>query len=122
MQYLYNCPPVYNLWKERGNHMPRTLKTYAPAEINERLAGHPDWRLGDDGQLHAAFTLKNFAQVMLFANAIAHLAEVANHHPDLLIHGWKYLSISLMTHDQGGITDLDFELITQIDALPRYAT
>ena len=101
--------------------MPRTLKTYTSIEINARLAAHPTWILGDDEQLHAAFTLKNFAQVMLFVNAIAHLAEVANHHPDLLIHGWKNLTISLMTHDQGGITDLDFELIQQIDALPRYA-
>jgi 4a-hydroxytetrahydrobiopterin dehydratase len=100
--------------------MPRTLRTYTPAEITARLADHPDWQLGDDGQLHAAYTLKNFTQVMLFVNAIAHLAEVANHHPDLLIHGWKHLSISLMTHDQGGITDNDFALIAQIDALPRY--
>jgi 4a-hydroxytetrahydrobiopterin dehydratase len=100
--------------------MPRTLKTYPPDEIAARLAGHPAWSLGDDGQLHATFTLKNFAQVMLFVNAIAHVAETANHHPDLLIHGWKRLSISLMTHDQGGITDLDFDLIAKIDALPRY--
>ena len=100
--------------------MPRTLKTYTPAEIAARLTDHPDWQLGEDGQLHAAYTLKNFTQVMLFVNAIAHLAEVANHHPDLLIHDWKHLSISLMTHDQGGITDNDFALIDQIDALPRY--
>jgi len=100
--------------------MTRTLTIYGPEQIRQRLAGHPDWTLGDDGQLHTKFTLKNFTQVMLFVNAIAHLAEVANHHPDLLIHGWKHLSISLMTHDQGGITDLDFDLIRQIDALPRY--
>jgi 4a-hydroxytetrahydrobiopterin dehydratase len=100
--------------------MPRTLRTYTPAEIAERLAAHPDWSLGEDGQLHATFTLKNFAQVMLFVNAIAHLAEVANHHPDMRIHDWKNLSISLMTHSEGGVTDRDFDLIRQIDALPRY--
>ncbi|MBI5960797.1 MAG: 4a-hydroxytetrahydrobiopterin dehydratase [Chloroflexi bacterium] len=101
--------------------MPRILKIYSPDEIRQRLAGHTDWSLGDDNQLHASYTLKNFAQVMLFVNAIAHLAETANHHPDLLIHDWKHLTISLMTHDQGGITDLDLNLIQQIDALPRYA-
>jgi 4a-hydroxytetrahydrobiopterin dehydratase len=99
--------------------MPRTLKTYPPDEIRAWLTGHPAWSLGDDGQLHAGLTFKNFAQVILFVNAIAHLAETANHHPDLFIHDWKHLAISLMTHDQGGITDLDFNLITQIDALPR---
>lgn len=100
--------------------MSRTLKTYTPDEIRQRLDGHPAWSLGDDGQLHARFTFKNFAQVMLFVNATAYLAETANHHPDLLIHGWKNLSISLMTHDHQGITDLDFDLVAQIDALPRY--
>lgn len=99
--------------------MTRTLKTYTPQEIRERLAAHPDWHLGEDGQLHAEFTFKNFAGALLFLNAIGHLAEVANHHPDLRLHGWKYLSVSLMTHDQGGITDLDLTLVAQIDALPR---
>jgi 4a-hydroxytetrahydrobiopterin dehydratase len=100
--------------------MARDLKVYTRDEITARLAGHPTWRLGDDGQLHADFTFKNFMQVMLFANAIAHLAQAADHHPDLLIHGFKYLSISVMTHSEGGITDNDFNLIAQIDNLPQY--
>ena len=101
--------------------MPRTLKVYSRQEIETWLAAHPAWRLGEDGQLGTTFTLKDFAQAVLLLNAIAHLAEVANHHPDLRLHGWKHLSVSLMTHDQGGITDLDFALVAQIDALPRPA-
>lgn len=101
--------------------MTRTLRTYGPAEIQERLAGYPAWKLRDDGQLEAEFTMKNFAQVMMFTNAVAHLAESMNHHPDLFLHGWKHLTIRLMTHDQHGVTDLDFDLIRQIDALPRPA-
>jgi 4a-hydroxytetrahydrobiopterin dehydratase len=101
--------------------MPRTLKTYSADELAPLLTAHPDWSLGEDGQLHAHYTFKNFVQVMLFVNAVAYLAETANHHPDLLIHGWKHLSISLTTHDQGGITALDLALIRQIDVLPRYA-
>ncbi len=100
--------------------MSRKLHTFSPDEIAARLAEHPNWMLGDDAELHANYTLKNFAQVMLFANAIAHLAETHNHHPDILIHGWKHLSLSLMTHDQGGITELDFALMRAIDALPLY--
>ncbi|NDJ77272.1 MAG: 4a-hydroxytetrahydrobiopterin dehydratase [Chloroflexi bacterium] len=94
--------------------------TYATADIQTKLADYPNWRLGDDGQLHADYTLKNFMQVMLFANAIGHLAQVADHHPDLLIHGYKHLRISVMTHSENGITDKDFALIAQIDALPEY--
>lgn len=90
-----------------------------PDAIAARLADHPGWHLGDDGQLHADLQFKNFAQTLLFVNAIGHLAEAADHHPDLLIHGWNKLRISLSTHSAGGITAKDFALIAQIDALPR---
>ncbi len=92
--------------------------TYTEAEIKERLAEHPNWSLGDDGQLHAEFVFKNFSRAMLFASAVGLLAESANHHPDLFIHSYKHVRLSLMTHDQGGITERDFALIRQIDALP----
>lgn len=101
--------------------MARDLKTYSDVEIHSRLTDHPDWRLEGDGQLHAEFEFKNFRQAVLFTNAIAHLAETADHHPDLCIHDYKQVSIRLMTHREGGITDNDFNLIAQIDALPRYA-
>jgi 4a-hydroxytetrahydrobiopterin dehydratase len=100
--------------------MARTLKTFTPDEITSQLADHPRWRLGEDGMLHADFELGNFMQVMLLANAIGHLAQVADHHPDLRIHGYKNLSVSLMTHSEGGITEKDFALVAQIDALPLY--
>jgi 4a-hydroxytetrahydrobiopterin dehydratase len=100
--------------------MSRSLKTYTPDEITHRLAAYPGWAYGDDGQLHADYAFKNFMQVMLFTNAVAHLAQAADHHPDLHIHGYKHLSISLMTHHENGITDQDFALIQQIDSLPRY--
>ncbi len=94
-------------------------KTYTPEDITRRLREHPNWRLGDDGQLHADFAFGNFMQTMLFVNAVAHLAQTADHHPDLFVHGYNKLTLSLMTHSAGGITDRDFALIAQIDALPR---
>lgn len=93
--------------------------TYTSEQIQGKLTDYPDWNLGEDGQLHREFTFKNFSQAMLFANAVGYLAESANHHPDLTIHSYKYVKISLMTHSEGGITDTDFALIGQIDALTR---
>lgn len=93
-------------------------KTYNPDEIKERLNDHPHWRLGDDGQLHADYEFDNFMQNMLFVNAVAHLAQTADHHPDLFVHSYKKLAISMMTHSANGITDNDFGLIAQIDRLP----
>jgi 4a-hydroxytetrahydrobiopterin dehydratase len=87
-------------------------------EIEEKLSNHPDWQLGEDGQLHAEYVFENFSRAILFANAVGLLAEKADHHPDLFIHDYRHVRISVMTHSQDAITDKDFDLITQIDALP----
>lgn len=89
------------------------------AQVEDRLKGYTGWALADDGQLHKEYTFKDFAQAMLFAGAVGHLADAANHHPDLNIHDYKQVGISLMTHSEGGITERDFALIGQIDALPH---
>jgi len=49
-------------------------------------------------------------------NWIAVLAERAQHHPDIIIR-WNKVSLSLVTHDAGGITTHDFDLAQQIEQL-----
>jgi 4a-hydroxytetrahydrobiopterin dehydratase len=61
----------------------------------------------------------SFAQAVLLIGAVAVLSEAANHHPDLRLHGYKQLTISLVTHSAGGITEKDFDLAQQIEALPK---
>jgi len=51
-------------------------------------------------------------------NRVAELAEAANHHPDIFLHGWNKVRLTLSTHSQGGLTDADFKLASQIDRLP----
>ncbi len=92
---------------------------FSESEINEKLAAFPGWSLAEDGQLHRVYIFKNFAGAMLFANAVGHLAEAADHHPDLFIHNYRYLAISVMTHSEKGVTERDFALIRQIEALPH---
>jgi 4a-hydroxytetrahydrobiopterin dehydratase len=50
-------------------------------------------------------------------NLVADLAEQANHHPDILVHGWNRVRLTLSTHSQGGLTEADFELAARIDRL-----
>ena len=45
------------------------------------------------------------------------LAEQANHHPDILIHGWNKVRLTLSTHSEGGLTESDFALAARIDGL-----
>jgi 4a-hydroxytetrahydrobiopterin dehydratase len=59
----------------------------------------------------------DFAAAMRFVNEVARLAEAKGHHPDILIHGWNKVRLTLSTHTAGGITDLDRDLASEIDAL-----
>lgn len=87
------------------------------AEIEQRLAGVPDWRAGEQGTIVRDQQFANFADAMAFVNSVAQAAEIANHHPDILLHGWNKVRLTLSTHSQGGLTDADFELAARIDAL-----
>jgi 4a-hydroxytetrahydrobiopterin dehydratase len=93
------------------------MKPFTESEIAGKLSAHPGWALNEEGRLTRKYTFENFTQAMLFANAVGHLAERADHHPDLNIHNYKHVTISLMSHDAGGITGRDFDLIGKIDAL-----
>jgi 4a-hydroxytetrahydrobiopterin dehydratase len=59
----------------------------------------------------------DFAAAMAFVNRVADLAEEVNHHPDILVHGWNNVRLTLTTHSAGGLTDNDFEMARKIDAL-----
>ena len=58
----------------------------------------------------------DFAGAMRFVNAVAELAEEADHHPDITI-AWNTVTLALWTHVSGGITAADLELAAKIDAL-----
>ena len=59
----------------------------------------------------------DFTAAMAVANAVAQAAEVAGHHPDILVHGWNRVRLTLSTHSAGGVTDADLALAATIDAL-----
>jgi 4a-hydroxytetrahydrobiopterin dehydratase len=59
---------------------------------------------------------EDFAAALAFVNRVGELAEAANHHPDILLHGWNKVRLTLTTHDAGGLTDKDRDLARQIDA------
>lgn len=85
------------------------------AEITRRLSGSRFERQGD--AIVADFELSDFAAVIAAVNQIAAEAEALNHHPDLLVHGWNRLAVTLSTHSAGGITGLDLELAARIEPL-----
>jgi 4a-hydroxytetrahydrobiopterin dehydratase len=87
------------------------------AEIEERLADVPDWRGGEERSIVRDLEFRDFAKAIAFVNRVAEAAEVANHHPDILVHGWNKVRLTLSTHSQGGLTSADFALAGEIDGL-----
>jgi 4a-hydroxytetrahydrobiopterin dehydratase len=59
----------------------------------------------------------DFAGAMAYVNRVAELAEEVNHHPDILVHGWNNVRLTLTTHSAGGLTENDHEMARRIDAL-----
>lgn len=91
-------------------------KTYSDDEIRARLAeALPKWRL-EDGHICRRYATSGWRSSLMVANAIGHLAEVAWHHPDLLVT-FPAVEVRLQNHDAGGITDKDFELARRIEEL-----
>jgi 4a-hydroxytetrahydrobiopterin dehydratase len=85
------------------------------SEIDERLAGS-EWRREGDA-LVRDIELSGFKGAMALANAVADAANEADHHPDILVHDYKHLRLTLSTHSAGGITENDFALAETIDGL-----
>jgi 4a-hydroxytetrahydrobiopterin dehydratase len=84
-------------------------------EIQAKLEGS-DWKREGD-EIVREWKLKDFAEAITFVNRVADAAEAANHHPDILIHGWNKVRLSVTNHSAGGLTDADFELASTVDGL-----
>jgi len=84
-------------------------------EIAERL-GSSRWQR-DSKSIVRDFTFDDFGAAVGFVNRVAALAEQANHHPDILLHGYNKVRLELSTHSAGGLTDADFRLAGHIDEL-----
>ncbi len=78
---------------------------------------HRDWKLAADSKsLSRACKFKDFFRTMSFVNALAHLANREDHHPDLEV-GYDYCRISFSTHAIGGLSVNDFICAAKVDRL-----
>jgi 4a-hydroxytetrahydrobiopterin dehydratase len=87
----------------------------------ERLVPAKDggWQIVEDGKaLRREFKFADFYRAMSFVNAVAHIANLEDHHPDIEC-GWGYARIRYQTHAIGGLHENDFICAAKIDSLPR---
>jgi 4a-hydroxytetrahydrobiopterin dehydratase len=89
----------------------------AAQEIDERLAALEDWHR-DGEAIVRDVECKDFPAAIAAVNAVAIVAQEADHHPDILVHGWNKLRFTVTNHSAGGLTEADFDLAAAIDGLP----
>lgn len=82
-------------------------------QIDEALQTLQGWEM-KDGAIVRMYKFKDFLESMAFVNRVAALAEEADHHPDILIR-WNKVTLTLVTHSAGGLTEKDFALARATD-------
>ncbi len=87
------------------------------ADIEQRLTEIGGWRRGEGSSIVREVKFADFAAAIAFVNSVAGLAEAANHHPDILVHGYNMVRLTLSTHSEGGLTGADFRLAAQIESI-----
>lgn len=94
--------------------MPRP-STLTPDQIEAALAGLPGWTcLG--GKLHRELRFPDFRRAFAFMTEVAFHAEKLDHHPEWS-NVYGRVVVDLVTHDAGGITELDLELAKRMSAI-----
>jgi 4a-hydroxytetrahydrobiopterin dehydratase len=85
------------------------------SEIQERAGQLSEWTV-EGKELQRTWRFKDFVEAIAFVNNLVEPAETAGHHPDIAI-SYNKVSVSLTTHDAGGLTEKDFELAKVISEL-----
>jgi 4a-hydroxytetrahydrobiopterin dehydratase len=122
LAWVWSLQTSFSLFREAAKVSLDSLESFAagqikmePAKIVLLLSTLPEWsRTGEI--ISRTYVFKDFPAAMKFVNAVAELAEQAQHHPDVDIR-WNKVTLALTTHDAGGLTEKDFALAKQCDAL-----
>jgi len=89
------------------------MATLSDEQVRERLKQLPGWERSG-AEIRKVYPFASFAEGMAFANRVAAAAEALDHHPDMLIQ-YRRVTLTLTSHDAGGLTERDFRLARRID-------
>ena len=96
-----------------GGMKPLLRKQFEPylTELNGWIVIENDTKIRQD------YTFKNFVAALAFVNAVGEIAESEGHHPDIYIHDWCRVQLTLNTHAIGGLSENDFVVAAKIDQI-----
>ncbi len=97
-------------------------KIITEEEIQKGLGKLTGWER-QGASIQREFKFQNFAEALKFVNRVGKLAEAMDHHPDIFLHGYKFATLTLTTHQAtaadgspaSGLTRMDFDLAQRID-------
>ncbi len=87
------------------------------SEIEQHLAESPEWS-AVNGEITRTYLFDDFRASIAFVNRVAEYAERVQHHPDILIR-YNKVTLTVSTHDAGGITQKDFDLAHESETLAK---
>jgi 4a-hydroxytetrahydrobiopterin dehydratase len=90
-------------------------KKLSAQEAAQEMKGLSGWQIDND-KITRHFKFNDFVDAFSFMTKVALEAEKMNHHPDWQ-NTYNKVTITLNTHDAGGLTELDFKLAVRIDKL-----
>lgn len=99
------------------NQITANTMTLNETEINQKIQSLPDWTR-EDAVISRTFEFNNFVEAIAFVNQLVEPAEAAGHHPDIAV-SYNKVTVSLTTHDAGGLTQQDFDLAQTISQLAK---
>ena len=95
--------------------MPPLTRAAAQQPLQQLTSG---WTLSEDARaLRREFRFRDFYRTMSFVNALAHIANIEDHHPDLEV-GYHYCRVTFTTHAVGGLSENDFVCAAKADLIP----
>lgn len=106
------------------------IKPFDKSEARNYLAQTSGWELlevGEEGlpqnrkilKIKKEYKFQDFIGAVNFINLIADIAEEEGHHPDIFLHNWNQVTLTISTHSIGGLSENDFILAAKIDAYKR---
>lgn len=84
-------------------------------EISPLLAELDGWKVEEGKRIVKEYSFKDFAKALEFINLVGGVAEAEGHHPDIFLHDFKRVTLTLYTHAIGGLSENDFIVAAKVD-------
>ena len=105
----------------------KNLKPFDLERAEEYMVDVKGWELmksaedrlpqGEVLKISREFKFKDFVEALEFVNKVGDLAETEGHHPDILMHSWNKVVVTLYTHSIGGLSENDYILAAKINTI-----